>query len=408
MSSPEAALFDPWTRDYVLLGLRMDRLAPGTVDAWLGPPEWRAAVHDEPQPTPVTIRGGSESLLERLPHMGYAPRRTEYLARQVTALQAGARLLSGEAIPLGEQAALFFDIQIERVPESVFEAAHTQIDALLPGTGSLGERMVAWRRQFEVPRERILDLARRMIVEVRSRTALHLSMPPDETIDLVLVHNQPWGAYNWYLGNARSRIEINTDLPTHAHTLVDYAAHEGYPGHHTEHALRELMQYREGGQGEYAIQLINTPESLISEAIATCARGLIFEGAEDLEWLAANVLPSLGMKADPAQVALLREAREALSGVRGNAAFLLHEGGRPAAEVAAYLERWELCRPEEARKRLEFLQSPLWRAYTFTYTFGRRLLQPLLAGPDRFGVFRRIVTEPIYPALLATWSAPAP
>ena len=75
----------------------------------------------------------------------------------------------------------------------------------------------------------------------------------------------------------------------------DYLAHEGYPGHHTEHALRENRQYRAHGQGEYAIQLINTPESLISEAIATCARGLIFDGATDLEWTAAHILSALDM-----------------------------------------------------------------------------------------------------------------
>ena len=43
----DAGRFDEWTRDYALLGLRLDRLAPGTVDAWTGPPAWAATSLDD-------------------------------------------------------------------------------------------------------------------------------------------------------------------------------------------------------------------------------------------------------------------------------------------------------------------------------------------------------------------------
>jgi hypothetical protein len=67
------------------------------------------------------------------------------------------------------------------------------------------------------------------------------------------------------------------------------------------------------------------------------------------------------------------------------------------------MERWALYQPREARKQLEFLQSPLWRAYIFTYIYGRQLLAPLLSGADRFAVFERVATQPVYPSLLAAW-----
>ncbi len=401
----DSALFDPWTRDYALLGLRMDRLAPGTVDAWMGPPAWREAVNGEPRPTPDALRAAADDLLQRLPTMGYAPVRAAYLTRQVRAMQAGARLLGGESMSLAEQARLFFDIRPERVPETAFEAAHAAMDAALPGPGSLAERLAAWRQQLVVPPEHLPPLLDRIAVEVRSRTAGHIALPDGESIEIVLVRDQPWAAYNWYLGGARSRIEVNTDLPAYANNLVDYMAHEGYPGHHTEHALREMRQFRGKGQGEYAIQIINTPENLIAEAIATCACSLIFDGDDDLAWLAAELLPGLGMTMDVAQATQVRAASRALRAVQGNAAFLLHEDGRSPDEVAAYLERWGLYQPREARKQLEFLQSPLWRAYTFTYIYGRQLLAPLLAGADRFAVFERVATEPVYPSLLAAWPA---
>ncbi len=393
-------LFDPWTHEYALLGLRIERLAPGTVDAWIGPPSWRAMVEAEPVPTPPDLRQAAEVLAEMLPSMDYAPARAAYLGRQIRALGAQTRVLAGETLPLVEQAELYFDIQPERVPEETLAAAHAELERLLPGDGLLVERWAAWRTRFQATPERVLPLLDRIAAEVRARTVAHLPLPESEGITLALVRDQPWGAYNWYQGQAHSLIEINTDLPMQANGLVDYLAHESYPGHHTEHALRETLQYQGQGQGEYAIQLINTPESLISEAIATSARSLIFPDDSDLAWTAAEILPPLGMSMDTALAAQIRRAAQPLEAVSGNAAFLLHADGRPVGEVAAYLERWALRRPDEALHSLRFLQSPLWRVYTFTYYYGRRLFAPLLAGADPWPNFRRLLTTPVVASLL--------
>jgi hypothetical protein len=43
--------------------------------------------------------------------------------------------------------------------------------------------------------------------------------------------------------------------------------------------------------------------------------------------------------------------------------------------------------------------------YAFTYAQGKRLMQPLLGGPDRLDVFRRLLTEPVYPSLLEEWAS---
>ena len=48
-------------------------------------------------------------------------------------------------------------------------------------------------------------------------------------------------------------------------------AHETYPGHHLEHALKERMLVEELGRLEASVLLINTPECLISEGLATSA-----------------------------------------------------------------------------------------------------------------------------------------
>ena len=405
MAENHAGLFDEWTRDYALLALRLDRLSPGTVDAWTGPQDWRDAVLREPAPAAADLDRAATDLLSRLPATGYEQTRRDYLSRQVAALQASTRLLQGASMSLTEQARVLFDLQVEMVPEDQFAQAHEALDRALPGNGSLADRLAEYRRRLEVDPERLPELLAQIATHLRARTAEHMSLPAGESVEVTLVRNQPWSGYNWYLGNARSRVELNTDLPVHVHTLVDLMAHEGYPGHHTEHALRETRQYLRDGHAEYAVQLINTPECVISEGIATSACAVVFPDGSEVAWTAEHLLPGLEIVMDVQQTLAVSRALWHTRAVLANAAILLHEQGRSVDEVSAYVQRWALRSPKEASKSLEFIGSPLWRTYSFTYTYGRTLVQPLLRGEDRFAVLERICSEPVYPGLLKEWAS---
>ena len=76
---------------------------------------------------------------------------------------------------------------------------------------------------------------------LRERTQALVPLPADEEFALELVAGEPWAAFNYYLGRHRSRIVVNTDLPFSGAEIVHLAAHEGYPGHHTEHATKEEL-----------------------------------------------------------------------------------------------------------------------------------------------------------------------
>jgi hypothetical protein len=394
---------DRWGRDYVLLGLRLGRVFPGLVDGYYGPPELQQTVNSEPLSDAGALIVAAERLAATLDQQPYEPRRRAYLARQVRAMETIARRVAGEQFSLLEEAERCFDIRPQRIPESVFEQAIAELDHLLPGSGSVQERQAARRRRMEIPGERadrILSLFARAGEEIRARTRAFIPLPDGEQVEITLVKNKPWGAYNWYLGWYRSRIEINTDLPVLASNIVGLLAHEAYPGHHTEHARKEQLLYREGGALENSILLINTPECVISEGIATTAARVIFTPNELKAWEAQHIYPEAGVAADDVDEDRLAVATHALAGVSGNAAILLHEERRPASEVVDYLQRYGLYDADRARKHLEFLQSPLWRAYTFTYYYGQELMLPLLQGENKQQVFRRFCEEPVYPSLL--------
>jgi hypothetical protein len=95
----------------------------------------------------------------------------------------------------------------------------------------------------------------------------------------------------------------------------------------------------------------------------------------------------------------LREASELITGVECNAAFMLDEG-RSHSEVIQYLKKYQMLNDEEAQKDLEFLQDPFREAYIFTYSYGHNLLRPWLASADRLDVFKRFLTEQVYPSEL--------
>jgi hypothetical protein len=336
----------------------------------------------------------------------YDLQRRDFLTKQVRAMSAVIRKLSGTPLGFREEVQLYFDITPEKVDEAVFEVARAEIDRLLPGQGSLIDRMGAWKEGLELRPDRVLptfDLACR---ETRSRTLALFDLPPGEELSLQLVEDRSWSAYNWYLGDYQSRIELNTDLPLHASSAVPILAHEAYAGHHTEHAIKEHVLYREAGRAEHAIQLLLAPECVLSEGLADSAEGVIFDRAELALFLHDELYPEAGITAVDVETQLrLERAAEALRAVDGNAALLLHCDGVPADEVQQYIERYRVCTPQEAAHTLGFLQNPLFRSYIFNYAVGKALLAPLLEGPDAAANFRRLLREPFTPTQIHTWLA---
>ena len=392
-------------RAYLLLALRLERNVEGFVDAYFGPPELKAeAQAGEPRPLEA-LADDARQLMAAVEAGGADdPQRRDFLWRQVRAMAAVVRNLSGPRLDYGQEVELYFDVTPEMTHEAVFAAAHAELEQLLPGDGDLAGRLIAWRKRLEMAPERILpvfELARR---ETRRRTRALFDLPEGEELTLHLVKDQPWGAYNWYLGDYRSRIDINTDLPMRASSAVPLMAHEAYAGHHTEHAVKEAVLYRAQGRAEHCIQLMLAPECLLSEGIADSALGVIWDRAERAAFLRDELYPAAGLAGIDVDLQMeIERAGEGLRKVSNNAALLLHRDGRPPAEVQGYLERWGLSTPDEAAHLLRFIQTPLYRSYVFNYALGKELLAPLLSGPGAAANFRRLLSEPLTPSQVRRW-----
>ena len=400
---------DPIGREYARLAFGIERHVPGYIDAWLGSDADRAALEPDELPEPSVLLLGAGALLDQVRALDADAIRTGYLSTQINAMMTTLRRLAGEDVPYREEVSQLFDIAPSATPESVFEAAIADLNDLLPGEGSVAERMIAWRQQYAVSpavAERLVDL---ILPELKARAESIVDLDFAGDIEIRMVADKPWSGYNWFLGGGRSRVELNTDLPIYAYRLTDLLAHEAYPGHHTEHALKERL-YTVHGLGEHSLQLINTPECVISEGIATHAEEMIFSPEDLVRFRRETLYPAAGIDGDPEREIAIGAALHALRSVTGNAALLLHEECTSAEEVGAYLQRYGLSTEAEARNRLRFIADPLWRAYIFTYHAGYDLLAAwfdVLPEGERRAAYRTLLTEQVYPSQIAAWTAAA-
>jgi hypothetical protein len=374
---------------YLLLGLRLGKHLDGLVDGYFGPAELQAMVDREHPPGPDALVAEANALAADLDGWDAEPQRRRWLSAQLQGLVCVAEMVAGIDVPWPEAVRRCYGVDIEPVPEERFEHAHLQLDSVLPGNGDLSTRLETWQTSQEVPRAKLLPVFTVLIDELRERTRKLVELPDGERIDAETVEGQPWGAYNWYLGALKSRIEINTDLPVRSHVVPILVAHEGYPGHHTEHVCKEAHLVGELGRIEASILLIHTPECLVSEGIAQAA----IEEVLGVEWPehAAEMLFPLDIPFDAAVAKAVVEAQKVLGDVDVNVAYYASERGWTQDEAVAYHRRWALTPEERARKAIRFDTHPVWGIYVPTYSYGYRLARAYAAS--RKGGFRQLLTE---------------
>lgn len=390
-------------REYLRLGLAFDRLEEGFVDAYTGDPALRREVQNAPPPEPTALAQRAVELRSRLPESGLSAPRVEFIDAHLRALACSGRKFAGEDIGFVDEVHAYFDVRIEPGDTEEYLAAHRRMSEVLPhgAETSLAERMAAHRRADEIPPERLAECVEAFSSALRERVRAVYPLPDHERVEYEVVGDKPWSGFNYYLGNYRSRVAINSDLKQHMAALPHLIAHESYPGHHTEHCRKEAGLVA-SGQLEQTLFLVNTPQCLMAEGLADLAlRSIIGPGWG--RW-AQEIYADLGLRFDGERAERLAEASGRLLGVRQDAALLLHDRGKSHDEVAEFLQRWSLAMPERARQSLRFLSSPLWRAYISTYVEGYRLLGGWLDhasdAAERSDRFRRLLDEPLTPGML--------
>ena len=391
-------------REYVLLGLRFDRLVQGFVDAYTGDPALPRQVADEPRPEPRALTARARELRRELPGSGLPEDRVAFLDAQLVALECSGRTLGGERMAFVDEVEAYFGVRITPGDQDEYAEAHQRLDALLPGDGPLADRYAAYRSVDECPPDRLDGAVRELSSALRDVVRSGYGLPEGETVDYQIVTDEPWSGFNYYLGGLRSRVAINADLPHRLSQLPHLVAHESYPGHHTEHCRKERGLVGAGGRLEHTAFLVNTPECLVAEGLADLGIAATV-GAGWGPWAQELYAEDLRLPFDGELAERVAGAVRGLDPARQDAALLLHDRGASEDEVVAFLTRWMLVSERRARQSLRFLSHPLWRAYTTTYVEGYRLLSrwldARLFGTPTGERSVRLLDEPLTPARLS-------
>jgi hypothetical protein len=379
---------------YVELGLRLGRHVDGLVDAYFGPAELKQRVDAEELRAPADLAEDAASLVDALERDGLEPQRGRWLGAQIVGLETVARRLAGEEIAFEDEVERCYGIRPERMPEETFEAVHRELDDVLPGQGSLAGRSQAWREADPLSADKLPGVCDSLVEELRGRTRALVGLPDGEAVDVEYITDEPWAAFNYYQGDLRSRIAVNTDVPMTPPFLTGLVAHETYPGHHTERSWKELLLVRGRGQVEETILMIGAPQSLVAEGIATLAAEMAL-GDEEHEVTAAH-LHGTGVPFDPELARAVEKAALPLQDVGTNVALMLHADGASEQDAREYLLHWGLASEQRAERALRFMTDPVWRSYSTTYTDGYRVCRAFVDGdPARF---KRLLTEQLTPA----------
>jgi hypothetical protein len=374
---------------YVRLCLQVGRHIDGYIDAYFGPSELEGSVAAEEPVDPRQLRDEARLLIDGLGGADLEADRRRWLRGQLEAVECTTARLSGDVIAWVDEVERCLGVPPTRTGTTVFEGVHRRLDAALRGNGSVRDRYIAWDESNAVPREKITPALDRLREVLGPRAHALAPMPAGESVTYDLVSDKPWIAYAWYEGHHRTRVEVNADLPISIVLLVDLAAHEAYPGHHTERTAKDAHLYQTLGRLETSVAIGLAPEALVSEGIARNALEQAL-GPQPFT-VVADVLARVGVTFDPIEAHEIYRAEEALYATATNAAFMLHQDGASPDATEEYLREWALESDERAARTAAFVAEPSSRAYISAYTDGWRLCHDFAAHAP--GNFTRLLTE---------------
>ena len=403
---------------YVKLVLALGQHDADYVDAFYGPPEWKAEAERRKQPL-IDIRASAQRLVADLARVNTESHdellvlRHAYLTRQLEALVSRVRMLEGARLTFDEESQALYDAVAPVHPGSYFETTLKEIDRALPGEAPLVDRYDAFRQKFIVPADRVARVFDRAIAECRARTLPHVQLPANESFTVEYVKNKPWSGYNWYQGSYRSLIQVNTDLPIYIDRAIDLACHEGYPGHHVYNALLEKHLVRDRGWVEFTVYPLFSPQSLIAEGTANYGIEVAFPGDERLAFERDVLFPAAGL--DPSQAAAYAKVRslvDRLAYAGNEAARQYLNGELSRAEAVAWQMRYAMTPAAAAEQRTRFFDT--YRSYVINYNLGKDLVKQYVESAGgvatqparRWQEFVRLLASPRLPSGLRAPSAP--
>ena len=391
---------------FLLLALRIDKHIKGYVDFYFGPKNLRKIVNNEGITSPKKLLLDAKTLLKQLGSQGYDKERTRYLEKMLIAMRTSIELLTGIEISIKDQFLKLYDVDLQPVNEAELDNLKEEFIKAYGGFEDLGARMNTLRVSRAVPETKAYELFKKALELVKKRTEVLFGdfLPRKEKILIELVKNSTtydkikWNYYNWYLGNFTSRIEMNPGFSVYWTGLLSSAAHEGYPGHHTQFVMNEKKLYRELNQFEHSILLFHSPKLIISEGIADLALSVLFSNREAVEISLLEFCPD-SSKEDSFEVLMAQNRlRGKISLFWYNFAYRALIDKYSDKELIQYGSNFEVFSEEDIKNQIKRFLNPVYSKNAFTYNLGSKIIKQKYGEIPSVNDFRNLLVNPILPS----------
>jgi hypothetical protein len=300
-----------------------------------------------------------------------------YLQRQTAALRARVAMLQGKKLSFDEESRALYDAVAPEHTEAEFAGIIEKLDALLPGSGTTISRYETFKNDFMIPKDRLDSVFQAAIRACRERTRQHVDLPADESFTVEYVTGKSWSGYNWYQGNYRSLIQVNTDLPVYIERALDLACHEGYPGHHVYNVLLEKNLVRDRGWIEFTVYPLFSPQSLIAEGTANYGIDVAFTRGDRITFEREVLFPLAKISGERAtRYYEVMELVDRLSYAGNEAARRYLNGQIDARAAAGWLEQYAMMPRARAEQRVKFFDQ--YRSYVINYNLGKDLVRAFI------------------------------
>ncbi|HEY0490598.1 MAG TPA: hypothetical protein VGD30_13885 [Telluria sp.] len=406
-SSAFAASVQDVAERYMKLVLAVGVHDSSYVDAYYGPPELQKQAADDKK-TLAAIRDEVDAALKDLATQKAANAdealRIEFLNKQLSSMLTRIDMLNGKKFSFDDETERLYDAVSPHYDRAHYMKLVGEIDKLLPGKGSVPERLAAFRAKMVIPKDKLKPVFDASIKECRVRSEKYIDLPANENFVLEFVSNKPWSGYNWYKGNAQSLIQINTEFPIYIDRAVDLGCHEGYPGHHAYNALLEKSLVKDKGWTEFSVYPLYSPMSLIAEGSANYGIEMAFSEAERLAFERDVLFPMAGLDPKLAKkYADLRKLLGKLSYADNDAAMNYLNGKWTKEQTIDWLVNVQLYPPEKAGQRVSFYDG--LRGYVINYNLGKDLVakyverhvtskDPVKARAQKWAAFKQLLSSP--------------
>jgi len=399
--------------DYVRLGLTIGQYDEDFVDAYYGPDSLKPklpAADDFPKDS---LLASVNELFNELRSLGSTSQidsnkiRANWICDQLTAFRSRIRIYSEEYGSFDEESQALFGVVAPVHDEDFFKSSIDELDSILPGKGNVNDRFQKLANKFVIPKDKLEPVISAAIAEARKRTKTHYQLPATESFTLEFVTDKPWSGYNWYKGNYKSLIQINTGNKIFIDRAIDVGSHESYPGHHVFNMLLEKNLYRDRRWVEISLYPLFSPQSLIAEGSANYGVEMAFPADDKLRFTKTGLLPLAGL--DTAGIDIYFKALA----IKGKLSYAQNEVARglindtmSRGEALRWLKKYCLMNDETAEKSLRFIKK--YRSYVINYNYGQELIKNYVeqnsgtakTSDKRWEVFGTLLKNEVSPASL--------